>query len=95
MWHRVAALLGCTVAEAQQRLSSAEFVDWCAFYAIEPWGYEADTWRMAVIASTQANYSGRVKKPLKPSDFMPRPRKRTTTDEQIKGFENMGKKDRG
>jgi hypothetical protein len=72
MWHRVGALFGCTVHEAQSRLSSAEFVDWCAFYAIEPWGFEADTWRMGMVCAATANFSGRVKKPLKAADFIPR-----------------------
>lgn len=78
MWHRVAALLGRTVDEARESLSSAQFVDWCAFYSLEPWGFQADAWRMGVVASTVANYSGRVKKALRPSDFMPgeKPRKR-------------------
>jgi hypothetical protein len=95
MWHRVAALLSCTVPEARERISSAEFVDWCAFYSLEPWGYEADTWRMAVIASTSANYSGRVKKPLKPSDFIPSPRKtrRQTPDEMLNVAKKMVQND--
>ena len=85
MWHRVAALLGRTVDEARASLSSAQFVDWCAFYSLEPWGFQADAWRMGVVASTVANYSGRVKKPLKPSDFMPgekRSRRRPLSDEE-------------
>jgi hypothetical protein len=73
MWHRVAALLGRTVAELQGAMSSAEFVDWCAFYSIEPWGYDVDNWRMGVMGSTVANYSGNLKKRLKPSDFIPHP----------------------
>jgi hypothetical protein len=76
MWHRVAALLGRTVDELQRSMSSSEFMDWCAYYEIEPWGYEADNWRMGVLAATAANYSGNIKKPLKVSDFLPRqPRK--------------------
>jgi hypothetical protein len=71
MWHRVAALLGRTVEELQHQITSAEFEDWCAFYALEPWGWEAQNWRMGVVASTVANYSGNIKKPVKPSDFMP------------------------
>ena len=84
MWHRVAALLARTVAEAQQTVSSAEFIDWCAFYQVEPWGFPAETWRMASICSTTANFSGRAKKQTKPSDFMPRgpgKRKRVSAEE--------------
>jgi hypothetical protein len=78
MWHRVAALLGRTVEELQQAMSSAEFVQWCAFYSLEPWGFDSDNWRMGVIGATVANYSGRVKKAVKPSDFFPKaPRKLT------------------
>lgn len=81
MWHRVAALLGRTVDELQRSMSSAEFVDWCAFYEIEPWGYEAENWRMGVVAATVANYSGNVKKPLKVSDFLPRQPRKLSVDE--------------
>jgi hypothetical protein len=94
MWHRVAALIGRTVAEAQQCMSSAEFVDWCAFYQLEPWGYHADAWRMSVVAATVANYSGRVKKAVKPSDFLPKPRKKLTPAEMRKMLKKT-EKDRG
>ena len=72
MWHRVAALLGGrTIKEWQAAMSSAEFVRWCAFYQLEPWGFEADNWRAALVCTTTANFSGNVKKPLKVSDFLP------------------------
>lgn len=81
MWHRVAALLGRTVEELQRAMSSAEFMDWCAFYEIEPWGYDAANWRMGVVAATVANYSGNTKKPLKVSDFLPRAPRKLTAEE--------------
>jgi hypothetical protein len=86
MWHRVAAQLGRTVPEARASMSSAEFVDWCAFYSLEPWGFHADTWRMGVIAATTANYSGNVKTPLKPADFMPgdKPKRRKLNDGELR-----------
>lgn len=86
MWFRVAALLGSTVEELQQRMTGEEFRDWCAFYALEPWGSEVDNWRMGVLAATTANFSGRSKKSLKPSDFMPRAaaRKRKMTPAEIR-----------
>lgn len=72
MWHRVAALLGGrTVDEWRAVMSSDEFVRWCALYTIEPWGYEAETWRMAVLATTTANFSGNTKEPLQLADFIP------------------------
>jgi hypothetical protein len=72
MWLRVAALLGGrSVEEWQATMTGEEFSEWRAFYAFEPWGWEAQNWRMGVVASTVANYSGNIKKPVKPSDFMP------------------------
>jgi hypothetical protein len=98
MWHRVAAMLGRSVAETRETLSSAEFVDWCAFYSLEPWGWHADAWRMGVLAATTANYSGNVKKALKPSDFMPsdKPKVRSMSEAEIsarlaKDIEQAGK----
>ena len=76
MAFRIAALLGRTVEELHQTMTSVEFTDWCAFYSLEPWGFDSDNWRMGVIGATVANYSGRVKKAVKPSDFFPKaPRK--------------------
>jgi hypothetical protein len=85
MWLRVAALLGGrSVDEWQAAMSSAEFMDWCAFYSLEPWGYEMENWRVGVVAATTANSAGR-KKPLKPTDFMPKSgrKKRAKSAEEI------------
>lgn len=73
MLFRVAALLGRTVEEVLGTMSADEFDGWCTLYALEPWGWHADNWRMSVTAATVANYSGRVKKRVKPSDFLPKP----------------------
>ncbi len=87
MWHRVAALLGMSVARAQEEITSAEFVDWCAFYSLEPWGCEVEHWRMGVLASTVANFSGHAKKHVKPRDFIPRDAKpRRLTTEESKAY---------
>ena len=71
MWFRVAALLGRTVEELQASMTGEEFAGWCAFYALEPWGYHAATWRMAVLATTTANFSGNAKDPFELTDFIP------------------------
>lgn len=79
MWHRIAGLLGGrTIAEWQQAMTHAEFVDWCAYYGIEPWGGDAENWRAGVISATVANYAGRSRKraDAKPSDFMPKSNRR-------------------
>lgn len=39
MWQRIAALWHCPVSEAQARCTSKEeFVYWCAYWNVEPWG---------------------------------------------------------
>jgi hypothetical protein len=45
MRFRLAQSLGMTVAELEQRLTFSEFLEWCAFYSIEPWGSEQDDLR--------------------------------------------------
>lgn len=76
MWFRVAALLGRTVEELQASMTGEEFANWCAFYSLEPWGYGAATWRMAVLATTTANYSGNIRKPVEITDFIPGAKRR-------------------
>jgi len=73
LWHRLALHIGSTVEDLQERMSSREFAHWAAFFALEPFGYGVENWRMGVIASTIANVAPRGKnaRPLKPSDFCP------------------------
>jgi len=66
---RLAVLWGCTVREAQARIDSAEFAEWCAFYLIEPWGGSADDGRIGMLCSMVAGVAG-VR--LDPSDIFPR-----------------------
>jgi hypothetical protein len=90
MWFRVAALLGGrTVEELQSAMSSDEFTSWCEFYALEPWGSDVENWRMGVVAAVTANYSGRAKRSLDPSDFVPGRTKRMSVDESRKALESM------
>lgn len=84
--------------ELQQRITAEEFVEWAAFYELEPWGFHADNWRMSVIASTTANYSGNVRKALKPSDFLPsrskkHPERRQTPEEMQQVLRSMARND--
>jgi hypothetical protein len=73
MWHRLALALGCSLREAQARISSSEFSEWCAYYQIEPFGASAEWARWAQTMAMTANIH---RKPgasaLKPQDFMPR-----------------------
>ena len=68
MWFRLAALWGCTVAEAQRRCSVPEFVAWCAYYNMEPFGAHAEWSRHAInTACILAPY-----KKVDPDKFMPK-----------------------
>jgi hypothetical protein len=90
LWHRLAMRLGGTVEELQERMSSAEFTYWLAFYEKEPWGFEMENFHAGVIASTVVNMAPRKKgaSPLKPSDFYPviekrKPQQQTRLQRQL------------
>jgi hypothetical protein len=52
-------------------MDSAEFGEWSAFYAIEPWGGRIDDLRMGTIAALTANvHRGIGVKAFKPDDFV-------------------------
>ena len=45
-----------------------------AFYRLEPWGFDADNWRAALVAAMVANTvrdPKKRRKPYQPVDFMP------------------------
>lgn len=63
-----------TVAELGERMSSAEFAEWQAYYELEPWGEERADLRQAMTTSAITNlHMAQTKKPkwVKPEDFMP------------------------
>ena len=66
-------VMGCTVSELLQRISSTELSEWVAFDQIEPIGEVRGDVRAGIIASTYA--SGTMKKKgggkWSPLDFMP------------------------
>lgn len=71
-WFRLALALGMSVAEAQSRISSAEFAEWIAFSRLEPYGPERADLRAGIVAATVANVHRDPKsKPFAPSAFMP------------------------
>ena len=47
--------MGCTVAELQDRMSSAEFTEWIAFYGLEPFGWWAESRGPALVATMIQN----------------------------------------
>lgn len=92
MWHRLALGLGMSVAEAKERISSREFGSWCAYYGIEPWGYEADQLRCGIVAATtiNVNRTSRSGKPATPADFMLARRRRGPSSQQEIRAQLMG-----
>lgn len=54
-WFRLAKELGMSVRRAQQEISSAEFAEWAAFYADEPFGDRVADVRAGTIAAVLAN----------------------------------------
>lgn len=63
-----------TVAELGARMSSREFSEWMAYYAIEPFGEERADLRQALTTSAVHNsIQAQSKHPkwTKPEDFMP------------------------
>lgn len=54
-------------------LDSRQIADWIAYDQINPIDVQSrDDWRAGLIASTVANYSGKLKRPVKIADFMPK-----------------------
>lgn len=56
-------------------MSSREFAEWAAYWSLEPWGWEADSWRTAMLASIIANTARDPKKRRRPftvDDFLPK-----------------------
>jgi hypothetical protein len=72
MWFRLAKELGMSVRRCQQEVSSREFAEWVAFYALEPFGDRIQDIRMGTLASVQANTNlSKGATPFKPMDFVP------------------------
>jgi hypothetical protein len=72
LWHNLALQLGgCTVAELQRKMSSAEFTRWKAYFKLEPGEPFRTDLRFAVIARLLANiFRGKGDRPATVEDFM-------------------------
>lgn len=86
MWFRLAKeVFHCTVEEAQEITSSAEFTMWTAYYNAEPFGYEIENFRafestasvVNQVAATIPRKRGVSVKPKKASDYYPVTTKKT------------------
>lgn len=59
--------------ELEASMTAAEFGDWMALYAVEPWGEWRGDLQAGVVAATVANCNrGKDAPPFKPGDFIPR-----------------------
>lgn len=64
-----------SVRRAQLEIGSAEFAEWMAFAALEPFGPLRDDDRIGVLAALTANVNRDTKRrpePFTPTDFFPR-----------------------
>jgi hypothetical protein len=62
-------MLGCTVEELGQRLSSRALTTWQAFYDLEPWGTPPADQRAQLIAWAASNLRDARGQPLPFDDF--------------------------
>lgn len=62
-----------------EELPASEKDRWQYFFAVEPAGFQADNWRMGVVASGLINMHLNLprSKMIKPSDFFPDPHQTT------------------
>lgn len=57
----------------QASIGHAEYMEWRAYYQIEPWDETRADWRAGMIASVIANVNrGKDQRAYKPDEFMPR-----------------------
>jgi len=62
-----------SVKEAQIKIDSAEFTEWCAFSNIKPFYIDSTEYMLAVIASILVNvHRKKGARAVKPEDFMPK-----------------------
>lgn len=53
-------------------VSCTEYDDWYKFYKSNPWGPHIDGFRNAQLCAAIFNSTGRMKKPVRADDFIPR-----------------------
>lgn len=71
-WFLLARTLGGrTVAEWQAAMSSQEFAEWVACYALDPWGEERADLRAYTLAALATSLTGRDPRRLNTGAFFP------------------------
>lgn len=95
------------MARAQEEISSREFVEWRAFFSLEPFGSQVEDLRNGVLAALMVNLWGKKEgeESAKPDDFLFVPLEPEEVDEEAKelsledklvaAFRNLGMRDSG
>ena len=72
-WFKLAGHLGATVGELKNRMGAAEFVEWMAYYRLEPFGPERVDVAVAGHSALVANMNRKQGKPaFKLKEFLPK-----------------------
>lgn len=86
----LAGHLGRTVGELEETLSAREFVEWNAYFQIEPFGTHRDNIHAGIIASAIYNVNrGKHSPAINPGDFIIRDvesRRRMESDKTLKAL---------
>ena len=62
-----------SVREAQLKIDSAEFAEWCAYSNIKPFYLDTQEYLLATVAAILTNvHSKKSARSTKPEDFLPR-----------------------
>ena len=65
--------LGMTVQALQATMGYREFIEWMAYYQMEPWDETRADWRAGMVAAVIANVNrGKDQRAYKPDEFMPK-----------------------
>jgi hypothetical protein len=84
---RLALALGRTVRELERSLSHAEWIEWIAYYGLDPWGDQRDDMRMArLVTAVLAPHS---KSTVNPADHMLFPEDRLDLPDEVSAQEQQ------
>lgn len=73
-----------------EEMSWSQFLGWCAYYRIDPWGPERADLRAGIIASVIANVNRDSKKRARPfsaTDYMPYAKARKSSRQPLTSVE--------
>lgn len=85
-------MLGMTVKQLKDTLTSREYEQWIAFYEVEPFGFDMQNARAGMVAATMANIwkNEKNKKTYSWYDFFPQSKPRKSWKDLINIFKKHG-----